>query len=88
MPLLAATPPWNETGGSMLLPRMMLPLKLPATAKQSPATISSTGVAICCRWIMSDLAKTLHLPAMRGGFFDLRESSLNSSIDSRSLSAC
>ena len=43
---------------------------LRATAKQSPATMSRTGVAICWRWIMSLLAKTLQRPAMRGGFFD------------------
>ncbi len=37
---------------------------------------------------MSDFANTLHLPAIVGGFFDLRLSSLNSSIVSLSLSAC
>ncbi len=50
--------------------------------------MSSTGVAICWRWIISDLAKTLHLPAIRGGVLDLRQSELNSSIESLSLSAC
>jgi hypothetical protein len=66
----------------------MLPLKFRATAKQRPATISPTGVAICCKWIISLLANTLHRPAMRGGFFDLSESSLNCSMLILSLSAC
>ncbi|KJJ83159.1 hypothetical protein OMAG_002969 [Candidatus Omnitrophus magneticus] len=66
----------------------MEPLKFRATAKHSPATMSSMGVAICCRCIMSDLANTLHLPAIRGGALDAAARSLNPSRVSLRRSAC
>ena len=78
MPMLEETPPWNITGNFMVLPRPREEIKLRATAKQSPAKISCTGVAICCRWIMSLFANTLQRPAIRGGSFDFSESSPNS----------
>jgi len=77
-PILAATPPWKITGNSNFLPLPILLIKFLATAKHKPATISWTGVAICCRWIMSLFANTLQRPAIRGGFSDFIASSPNS----------
>ena len=89
MPALAATPPWNTTGASSGRPRARLLRMLRAMAKQSPATMSCTGVAICWWWIMSLLAKTLHRPAIRGGSWDFSASSPNSpSMESPSRTAC
>ena len=51
--------------------------------------MSSSGVPFCCRWIMSDLAKTVQRPAMRAGFSDCMAMLANSfSISISSRSAC
>ena len=60
------------------LPRATTETKLRAKAKHSPATMSLNGVACCCRWIISVLAKTLQRPATRAGFCDANACSPNS----------
>ena len=44
-------------------PRSTEDWKLRARARQRPYAISSTGVPVCWRWIMSDLANTAQRPA-------------------------
>ena len=68
---LQATPPWKRIGGVKCFPLPMTLRKLRARARHSPARMSARGVPSCCRWIMSDLAKTVQRPAIRAGLFEL-----------------
>ena len=65
----------------------MTVVKLRAIARQTPMRMSDIGAPTCCRWIMSDLAKTVHRPAMRAGLrlsMAMRANSPSMAMPSRS----
>ncbi len=55
----------KSTGGVTARPLTTLLLKFSATARQRPRRISAGVLPFCWAWIMSDLAKTEHRPAIR-----------------------